>query len=326
MIFTERLLIRPYHTSDTQVFYDTLKGNAAYLEDYFYNMLQTCDTPELTAYFLSLKEDGWKENNGFACGIFLKETEQFIGHISVREIDWRVPKGELAYFIAQASAGKNYGGEALKAFRDWCFFTKRFNRLFMKISPVNIASIRVAEKAEFLKEGTLRKDYKKRGKDLVDMDIYGYTWDIQIKRVNGGENEQFIKLTKDLDFDLWLRYGQKQDFFNEFNKLDDIKHALVLYVNDCPIGCGAFKFYSDSHVEIKRMFVHKDYRGRGFAHLILDELESWAKEVGFNNCILETGVEQPEAIRLYEKSGYDRIANYGQYIGIEESICMEKSL
>jgi putative acetyltransferase len=59
---------------------------------------------------------------------------------------------------------------------------------------------------------------------------------------------------------------------------------------------------------------------------VLSELESWAAELGYPKCVLETGKRQPEAIALYEKQGYQRIPNYGQYIGVENSVCFEKVL
>ena len=74
------------------------------------------------------------------------------------------------------------------------------------------------------------------------------------------------------------------------------------------------------------MFVKPENRGRGIAGQILKELESWAAELGFRECILETGFKQPEAIALYKRSGYEVIPNYGQYAGIENSLCMRKSI
>ncbi|WP_407524361.1 GNAT family N-acetyltransferase [Lacibacter sp. MH-610] len=56
------------------------------------------------------------------------------------------------------------------------------------------------------------------------------------------------------------------------------------------------------------------------------QLEQWAKEEGYSAAVLETGKKQPEAIRLYEKCGYSRIPNYGQYAGVENSVCMKKEL
>jgi GNAT superfamily N-acetyltransferase len=73
------------------------------------------------------------------------------------------------------------------------------------------------------------------------------------------------------------------------------------------------------------MFVLPEYRGHGIAMKILNELELWAAEFNYQKYILETGKKQPEAIRLYEKAGYTIIAAYGQYLNIENSVCMMKS-
>ncbi|MEO5582745.1 MAG: GNAT family N-acetyltransferase, partial [Saprospiraceae bacterium] len=82
----------------------------------------------------------------------------------------------------------------------------------------------------------------------------------------------------------------------------------------------------DHSVEIKRMFVTKAYRNKGIAHAILQELEHWAKELHYTDCILETGDKQPFAVHLYQKAGYTFISNYGQYQDDEGSICMKKKI
>jgi len=139
-------------------------------------------------------------------------------------------------------------------------------------------------------------------------------------------NTDFQELVKLLDADLRIRDGEDHAFYAQFNKIDTLKNALVAYINNKPVGCGAFKPFTDSTVEIKRMFVHPDYRGQGIAQELLTELEKWAAELGNTNCVLETGQKQPEAIQLYLKSGYLRIPNYGQYANVENSVCMQKML
>ena len=75
------------------------------------------------------------------------------------------------------------------------------------------------------------------------------------------------------------------------------------------------------------MFTREQSRGRGIAVQVLNELETWAGEMGYQRLILETGVRQPYAIRLYEKSGYQRMAeNYPPYQDVENSVCLEKPL
>ena len=86
------------------------------------------------------------------------------------------------------------------------------------------------------------------------------------------------------------------------------------------------KAYDSDTMEIKRMFVPIEMRGKGIAVHILKNLEKWAKEMNYSKCILETGNKMLEAIRLYEKSNYKVVPNYGQYNGIEDSICFKKHL
>ena len=140
------------------------------------------------------------------------------------------------------------------------------------------------------------------------------------------DSSDFRSLVVLLDADLQARYGEQQSFFSQFNKLDHIHHVIVAYENNQPVGCGAFKEYELGVAEIKRMFVLQQRRGKGIAGQILAALEQWAKEEGFKSCILETGIGQPEAIRVYEREGYKRIPNYGQYVGVEISLCMQKKL
>jgi len=138
------------------------------------------------------------------------------------------------------------------------------------------------------------------------------------------ENADFRQLVSLLDRDLAVRDGEEHAFYAQFNKVDTIKEVVVAYQNHNAVGCGAFKPFSETQAEIKRMFVHPDSRKQGIAAQILNELEDWATETGFKACVLETGKKQPEAIALYQKAGYQIIPNYGQYIGVDNSVCMLK--
>ena len=142
----------------------------------------------------------------------------------------------------------------------------------------------------------------------------------------GSDNTDFQALVALLDKDLSIRDGDEHAFYAQFNKVQNIKHVIVCYMHDKAIGCGAFKKYDEQKVEIKRMFVLPEYRGHGIGFNILKELELWALELNYAACILETGKKQPEAIHLYQKSGYVIIPSYGQYLNIENSVCMTKNI
>lgn len=138
------------------------------------------------------------------------------------------------------------------------------------------------------------------------------------------DNLDFQKLVILLDEVLRSRDGEDHAFYAQHNTLDKINHVVVCYQEDVAIGCGAFKEFDPDTVEIKRMFVHPNFRGKGIASAVLKELEIWAREIHYTNYVLETGKNNPEAIALYQKNGYEIIPNYGQYKNIETSVCLKK--
>jgi GNAT superfamily N-acetyltransferase len=148
---------------------------------------------------------------------------------------------------------------------------------------------------------------------------------IQLVRTSS-ENPDFILLVKLLDADLEIKDGNEHAFYSQFNKIDKIKFALVAYEDQLPVGCGAIKEFSSEAVEVKRMFTLPERRGKGIATSILSELETWAKELSYKKCVLETGKRQPDAIAVYTRNGYSIIPNYGQYAGVENSVCFEKMI
>lgn len=140
------------------------------------------------------------------------------------------------------------------------------------------------------------------------------------------DSADFRELVALLDSELAVRDGDEHEFYAKYNKIDKIRNVVVAYEDEMAVGCGAFKEYEPEIAEIKRMYVRENRRGQGIAGKILEELERWAKELNFSEYILETGLKQPEAIRLYEKNGYAEIPNYGQYEGVNNSVCMRKSI
>ena len=148
---------------------------------------------------------------------------------------------------------------------------------------------------------------------------------LTLHRTNSN-NPDFQNLVTDLDIYLAIQDGAEHSFYAQFNKIDTIKHVVVVYENNMPVGCGAIKKYMNTTMEIKRMFVVPEKRNQGIASTILKELETWAGELNFQKCILETGKKQTEAIKLYQRNNYTIIANYGQYAAVENSVCFKKEL
>lgn len=147
--------------------------------------------------------------------------------------------------------------------------------------------------------------------------------DILLRRTDSGDGE-FVSLVRLLDAELAERDGNEHAYYAQFNKIDTLKHVVVADLDGRAVGCGAIKEFEPWVMEVKRMYTDPTARGNGVATAVLYELEQWAAQLGSKACVLETGWRQPEAIAMYRKCGYKQIPNYGQYAGLENSVCFEK--
>jgi putative acetyltransferase len=145
-----------------------------------------------------------------------------------------------------------------------------------------------------------------------------------IVRLVEADSRGFIALTSALDAELEVRYPGLGD--DDTPAAPDLLGAIVAYLGEIPVGCGALREIEPRVVEIKRMFVVPDARRLGVASLILDALESRALALGYSNARLGTGVRQPEALKLYESCGYRRAPSFGEYEGTDLCVCYEKTL
>lgn len=88
---------------------------------------------------------------------------------------------------------------------------------------------------------------------------------------------------------------------------------FIIRADGIPVGCGGVKLFGTEYAEIKRMYVRPQFRGLGFAKLMLDHLAGYARSRGIAILRLETGIHQREAIGLYERAGFQLIPPFGEY-------------
>ena len=155
----------------------------------------------------------------------------------------------------------------------------------------------------------------------------------RIDRVGFGHPDAHL-LIEAVQEEYVVRYGGRDD-----TPLDRLMFEppagsfFVGYLDDVPVASGAWRrrddldvFGSTETAEIKRMYVAPPARGLGLARLMLAHLERTAAEAGARVMVLETGTAQPEAIALYESSGYTRIESFGHYKWAPENRCFGKAL
>ncbi len=143
-----------------------------------------------------------------------------------------------------------------------------------------------------------------------------------------GNNEEFHQFYLETeDYYSSIVGGKKnREGFIPYNLSESISDVLLAYMDGVAVGCAGLKKYNDSDVEIKRVWVEPDYRGRHIATELMDRIEDKAREMGFKRAVLQTRPIMEDAVGLYEKRGYELIGNYPPYDKLEGAICMALNL
>jgi ribosomal protein S18 acetylase RimI-like enzyme len=143
-----------------------------------------------------------------------------------------------------------------------------------------------------------------------------------------GNNEEFHRFYLETeDYYSSIVGGKKnREGFIPYNLSESISDVLLAYMDGVAVGCAGLKKYNDSDVEIKRVWVEPDYRGRHIATELMDRIEDKARERGFKRAVLQTRPIMEDAVGLYEKRGYELIGNYPPYDKLEGAICMALNL
>lgn len=139
------------------------------------------------------------------------------------------------------------------------------------------------------------------------------------------DSPESVALREELARELSGRYGGDLEP-GEKPTADDVAAWVVAREGGRALGCGALRSLGEPVVEIKRMYVRPEARGRGIGAAILDVLEKQAVERGFRVVRLETGPLQPEALRLYERAGYREIPCFSAYATGAASRCFERRI
>lgn len=143
------------------------------------------------------------------------------------------------------------------------------------------------------------------------------------------ESADARRLIEALDAHLASRYAPEQRFGPNL-KPAQLAPGLGTFVvarwDGRAVGCGAVRLLDESTVEVKRMYVEPEMRGRGVAREILSHLEGAGRELGARRAVLETGIHQDEAIGLYRRAGYNQLDCWGEYTASPTSVCFEKAI
>lgn len=135
-----------------------------------------------------------------------------------------------------------------------------------------------------------------------------------------------VQLIAELDAYLNSLYPPESNYLLDIETLMQPSIRFVMaFVDGEAVGCGAL-WLKDDYAEVKRMYVRQSCRGMGIGYKLLNKVETIAREAGITTLRLETGDSQPEALQLYERSGYTPCEKFGDYVHNAQNLFLEKRL
>lgn len=165
--------ISPIEEKDAADFFRLIDENRSRLRRFFPLTSKVCKDFFSTQKYLAAKILEREAKKFYFFKITEKGTSGILGCLILKSIDWRIPKGELAYFIDKNQEGKGIISGAIAKLSRYCFEEMDFKKLFLRIAEANIGSRRIAEKNGFVLEGKLRYDFRIETGKLIDVLYYG---------------------------------------------------------------------------------------------------------------------------------------------------------
>lgn len=173
MLQTARTTLRPWLPADAPALLALMLGDQPRFGPYFPKTLAAVHDADSAALFVGQKRREWDERQTFQLGIWLPDEPRCAGWISLKSLEWAVPKAELAYLLAGWAEGRGLLAEVGPAVLRWAFTELGMARVYCRVNPANVRSIRLAERLGFQREGLLRQDFRSGTGELADCYLYG---------------------------------------------------------------------------------------------------------------------------------------------------------
>lgn len=133
-------------------------------------------------------------------------------------------------------------------------------------------------------------------------------------------DSQVLQLFSEHD-DFMLDFlGDDKVYYTRYSENENIESVWIAYEQDLPIGCVAYRKKSPDVGEVKRLFIKKEYRGRGISKQLFSVLKNHARSQGCRKLYLDTRITLEPAVSLYKSLGFDIIFQQGLYVQMEMTI------
>lgn len=131
-------------------------------------------------------------------------------------------------------------------------------------------------------------------------------------------DESVLKLFSEHDDFMIDFLGEDKMYYTRYNESENIEKVWVVFSDNLPIGCIAYRKKEEGTGEVKRLYIKKEYRGKGISKELLKTLECYVKEQGCHTLFLDTRVTLEPAVSLYRSHGFSIVYQQGLYIQMEK--------
>lgn len=114
--------------------------------------------------------------------------------------------------------------------------------------------------------------------------------------------------------------GEDSHYYTRYSENENIENVWVVYEENLPAGCIAYRTKADGIGEVKRLFIRNEYRGKGISKELLNLLEKHAREQGCTKLFLDTRINLEPAVSLYHSLGFDITFQQGLYVQMRKEL------
>lgn len=166
------IFIRSYKLGDAPALFRLIDNNRGLLKDYFPMSVEHNTSAMASRRYILERNADRKDGKSLFAGIFTADGKTLIGQIVAKDINWRVPKCEMGYFIDKDFFQQGIGSESVKLFSNYCFETLEMAKITLRIEPKNMASKKLAEKCGFEMIGVAKNDFRSSTGRLMECELW----------------------------------------------------------------------------------------------------------------------------------------------------------
>ncbi len=174
-LLNSHTLVRRLREGDGAILYDLVQDNYNQLYDFLPQAITSVGDKEQAEFFVRRRLADWQLQQRYCFGIWHNKKTELIGMIDLVELDWKLPRAELLFFLDHGFGGHGLMTEALLSVLDFAFRQLELEKLQARTSMENVGAQRLLRKCHFRREGDLRGDFRRPSGEIVDVMLFGLT-------------------------------------------------------------------------------------------------------------------------------------------------------